>query len=150
MEIGQLNKAYEALNMLKSIGIEPSVEQLRAVRQMEQSYLEEEIIPLLSSELEPLFNKIRNDIKLDFTYSPDGGVSIKPYVPVVAPASTRSNNSESSRTRRKLKYKIRVIFPDNTSSCKVPVLETLMDVVRYAKPERVQALNIMIMEFWEK
>ena len=44
-----------------------------------------------------------------------------------------------------MKYKIRVTFPDNTVSCKVPVLETLLDVVKYAVPERVQALNMMIM-----
>ena len=54
MDGTKINKAYEALKMLKSIGITPSEEQLKAIRQMEYCYIEEEIIPLMKSELEPL------------------------------------------------------------------------------------------------
>lgn len=146
MDGTKLGKAYEALKMLKSVGITPSADQLRAIRQMENGYLEEEIIPFLKSELEPLFTKLRGNIKLDFNYSPETGVTIKPFTRKVIEIPTRDSRTDTNRVGRgKMKYKIRVIFPDNTASCKVPVLETLLDVVRYAIPERVQALNMMIM-----
>ena len=146
MDGTKINKAYEALKMLKSIGITPSAEQLKAIRQMEYSYLEEEIIPLMKSELEPLFTKLRGDIKLEFDYSPESGVSLKPYVRRVVQVPSRNSTTDINHVGRgKMKYKIRVTFPDNTVSCKVPVLETLLDVVTYAVPERVQALNMMIM-----
>lgn len=146
MDGTKINKAYEALKMLKSIGITPSAEQLKAIRQMENSYLEEEIIPLMKSELEPLFTKLRGDIKLEFDYSPESGVSLKPFIGRSVQVSSRNSSTDINHAGRgKMKYKIRVTFPDNTASCKVPVLETLLDVVKYAVPERVQALNMMIM-----
>ena len=113
---------------------------------MENGYLEEEIIPLMRSELEPLFTKLRGNIKLEFNYSPETGVSVKPFIRRTIEVSTRNSRIETNSVGRgKMKYKIRVTFPNNTVSCKVPVLETLLDVVKYAVPERVQALNMMIM-----
>ena len=44
MDGTKISKAYEALEMLKSVGITPSAEQLRAIRQMENGYLEEDFI----------------------------------------------------------------------------------------------------------
>ena len=127
-------------------GITPSADQLKAIRQMENGYLEEEIIPLMKSELEPLFTKLRGNIKLEFNYSPETGVSVKPFIRRTIEVSTRNSRIETNSVGRgKMKYKIRVTFPNNTVSCKVPVLETLLDVVKYAVPERVQALNMMIM-----
>ena len=146
MDGTKISKAYEALEMLKSVGITPSAEQLRAIRQMENGYLEEEIIPLMKSELEPLFTKLRGDIKLEFNYSRETGVILKPYIRRSIEASPRNGKTDANSVGRgKMKYKIRVTFPNNTVSCKVPVLETLLDVVKYAVPERVQALNMMIM-----
>ncbi len=144
--MADLKKAYEAINMLKSIGMQPSTEQLRAIRQMENDYLQEVIIPLMKTELEPLFSQLRGGVKLDFSYSPESGVTVSPFTPRVEQIKYRNSRDENGRaSRKKLKYKIRVDFPDNTVSCKVPVLETLMDVVRYATPERVQKLNMMVM-----
>ena len=130
MDGTKISKAYEALKMLKSVGITPSADQLKAIRQMENGYLEEEIIPLMKSELEPLFTKLRGNIKLEFNYSPETGVSVKPFIRRTIEVSTRNSRIETNY---------------NTVSCKVPVLETLLDVVKYAVPERVQALNMMIM-----
>ncbi len=146
MDGTKIKKAYEAIKMLKSVGITPSADQLKAIRQMEIIYLEEEIIPLMKSELEPLFTKLRGDIELDFKYSPESGVSLRPFIRKVVQVPSRNSSTSIDTTgHRTMKYKIRVTFPDNTVSCKVPVLETLLDVVKYAVPERVQALNMMIM-----
>lgn len=144
MDGTKISKAYEALRMLKSVGISPSIDQQKAIRQMENDYLKEEIIPLMKSELEPLFTKLRGDIKLEFNYSLENGISVKPFIRRNMEASPKNDKTDINTVGRNKKYKIRVTFPDNTVSCKVPVLETLLDVVKYAIPERVQALNIMV------
>ena len=123
MDGTKISKAYEALKMLKSVGITPSADQLKAIRQMENGYLEEEIIPLMKSELEPLFTKLRGNIKLEFNYSPETGVSVKPFIRRTIEVSTRNSRIETNSVGRgKMKYKIRVTFPNNTVSCKMPVL----------------------------
>lgn len=100
MDGTKISKAYEALEMLKSVGITPSAEQLRAIRQMENGYLEEEIIPLMKSELEPLFTKLRGDIKLEFNYSRETGVILKPYIRRSIEASPRNGKTDANSVGR--------------------------------------------------
>ncbi len=144
--MADLKKAYEAIKLLESIGIQPSKEQKRAIREMEENYLKEEVIPLMQTELEPLFKNIRGVVKLDLKYHPDSGIVVKPYQKPIAANVRNEDSTVRTRTRAgSRKFRIQITFPDNTVSCKSPVLETLMDVIRYAGPERVQELGIYIM-----
>lgn len=45
------------MELLKSIGMEGSEEQLRLIKQMEKDYLDTEVIPLLKQEIAPLIQK---------------------------------------------------------------------------------------------
>ena len=73
----KLDKAYEAVDMLENLGLPVSSEQLNAIAQMEKNYLQNEIIPLVKQELEPLVEKMRNAFQLNLTYSKEGGMQIQ-------------------------------------------------------------------------
>ena len=50
----KLKKAYEAIDMLRSIGVPVSKDQTDMVSQMEKEYLTEEVLPLIEQELQPM------------------------------------------------------------------------------------------------
>ena len=56
----KLDKTYEAVSMLESLGLPVSAEQLNLIAQMEKDYLRDEIIPLIKQELAPMVEKLRN------------------------------------------------------------------------------------------
>ena len=60
----KLDKTYEAVTMLETLGLPVSNEQLIAIAQMEKEYLRDEIIPLIKQELEPMVVKMRNQFNL--------------------------------------------------------------------------------------
>ena len=49
----KLDKAYEAVDLLETLGLPVSNEQSNAIAQMEKDYIRDEIIPLIKQELEP-------------------------------------------------------------------------------------------------
>lgn len=139
----KLDKAYEAIEMLESLGLPVSIEQLHAVSQMEKDYLRDEIIPLIKQELEPLVNKMRNQFVLKVAYSKEYGVDINFSEP--SKQSVNIFSGTEDRGYRKKKYILRVKFPDNRVSCQKIVSNTFADVVKYAGPRNVERLGIMIL-----
>lgn len=139
----KLDKAYEAIEMLESLGLPVSIEQLHAVSQMEKDYLRDEIIPLIKQELEPLVNKMRNQFVLKVAYSKEDGVDI--YFSEPSKQSVNIFSGTEDRGYRKKKYILRVKFPDNHVSCQKIVSNTFTDVVKYAGPRNVERLGIMIL-----
>ena len=139
----KLDKAYEAIEMLESLGLPVSIEQLHAVSQMEKDYLRDEIIPLIKQELEPLVNKMRNQFVLKVAYSKEDGVDINFSEP--SKQSVNIFSGTEDRGYRKKKYILRVKFPDNHVSCQKIVSNTFADVVKYAGPRNVERLGIMIL-----
>lgn len=138
----RLKKAYEALDLLQAIDIPISTEQKNIVAQLEKDYLREEVIPLFEQEMLPLVENMRNSFELEVTYSKDEGLDIT----LVEHSKIQAQiNGSDQPSRKQKKYIIRVIFPDNHVSCNKMVLETLLDVVRYAGPRNVQKLGINIM-----
>lgn len=139
----KLDKAYEAIEMLESLGLPVSIEQLHAVSQMEKDYICDEVIPLIKQELDPLVNKLRNQFNLKIKYSKDGGLDIQFSEPVKQSLNLFPSSEE--RGFRKKKYIIRVKFPDNRVSCQKIVSNTFTDVVKYAGAKNVERLGIMIL-----
>lgn len=139
----KLNKLYEAIDMLKSLEIPVSVEQVKAIRAIEQQYLNEEVIPLVTKEMNPIVKLIQNKFRLSVSYSQTTGLDIR----VVEDRPVQENVSTATDylPKRQRKYIIRVKFPDNHVSCSKMVWETLVDVVRFAGVQRVKALNIYVM-----
>ena len=49
-----LSTAYDAIELLESLGLPVSPEQLQQVKQLEQQYIEDVIVPHIQKECEPL------------------------------------------------------------------------------------------------
>lgn len=142
MDNKQLEKAYEAIEMLNSLGLPVSSEQLNNLANMEHEYLSKEVIPHLKDELLPLVKKIHTKFKLEVVYSKEVGLDVNLIDRVSKQASSVQNGEKSKRQK---KYIIRVVFPNKQVSCSEKVWETLMDVIRYASPEEVQKVGIRIL-----
>ena len=139
----KLDKAYEAIKMLETLGLPVSTEQLNGVAQMEKDYLHNEIIPLIKQELEPLVEKMRNHFDLKVSYTKDTGLDIQ-IIKSIKQSMDLFPETEK-RGYRKKKYIIRVKFPDNHVSCQKIVSNTFAEVVKYAGAKNVQRLGIMIL-----
>lgn len=139
----KLDKTYEAVSMLETLGLPVSIEQLNAIAQMEKDYLRDEIIPLIKQELEPMVDKMRNQFNMVVSYSKEEGVDIKLSEPIKQSMNLFPGTEE--RGYRKKKFIIRVKFPDNHVSCQKIVSNTFADVVKYAGAENVEKLGIMLL-----
>ena len=139
----ELELAYEALEILDSLDIPASGEQMRIIEQMEKEYLQKEVIPYITREMNPLVEALQNNFFLEISYSQDIGLNIR-EVERKQYREDRSSAS-SSKIKRQRKYIIRVVFPDNHVSCCKMVWETLMDVVRFAGADKVRKLGIFVM-----
>lgn len=138
----KLQKAYEAIEMLKSLGLPISSEQMKGIAKLEREYLSEEVIPLLEGELQPLVENLKTKFQLEVTYNVESGLDVTIIDRIPKQEMLFQNEMEPKRQK---KYNIRVTFPDNHVSYNKTVWETLMDVVRYAGPENVQSLDIIVM-----
>ena len=139
----KLQKAYEAVEMLESLNLPISQEQLIAIAKLEREYLREEVIPLLEQKMKPLVKNLRNSFNLEVFYKKAEGISINIIDKIKEPKSLFP--SELEKTSRKKQYIIRVVFPDNHVVCEKHVWETLMEVIKFAGPKRVKSLGIRIM-----
>ncbi len=139
----KLNKLYEAVEMLEALGLPVSIDQQNAIDQMEKEYLQDEIIPLIKQELEPMVEKLRNQFNMKISYNKDFGLDIKLSEPQKQDQSLFPSLEE--RGARKKKFIIRVKFPDNRVSCQKIVSNTFADVVKYAGAKNVERLGIMIL-----
>ena len=138
----KLNKLYEAVEMLEALGLPVSIDQQNAIDQMEKEYLQDEIIPLIKQELEPMVEKLRNQFNMKISYNKDLGLDIK------LSEATKQNPSLfpslEERGARKKKFIIRVKFPDNRVSCQKIVSNTFADVIKYAGAKNVERLGITL------
>lgn len=137
----KLDKTYEAIEMLQNLGIPVSSEQYDTLRQLENEYLRDEVIPFIKGELEPMVEKMKSRFQLDITYSSEDGLDIN----LIERSPTQEQLFNTTPGKRQKKYIIRVIFPDGQVSCHKLVLETLLDVVRYAGTEKVKQMNINVL-----
>ena len=144
MDYKQLEKAYEAIEMLNSLSLPVSTEQLNNLAKMEHEYLSKDVIPHLKDELQPLIEKIHTNFKLEVTYSIEAGLNFN-LIDRVSKQASFVQKERGEESKRQKKYIIRVVFPNKQVSCSKKVWETLMDVIQYAGPEKVQKVGIRIM-----
>ncbi len=137
----KLDKAYEAIEMLEALGLPVSIEQRNAIDRMEKEYLQDEIIPLIKQELEPMVQKMRSQFNMKVVYSKEKGLDIQVSESVVQSGNLIPASDEHNY--RKKKFIIRVVFPNNRVSCQKIVANTFFDVIKYAGAENVERLGIM-------
>ena len=137
----KLKIAYQAVDLLKSIDMPISVEQSNIIAGLEKDYLREEVIPLLEQEMLPLVEKMINNFDLEITFDTENGLDISVMDQPVTQLTLFDDDSPRTRQKR---YILKVTFPDGRVSCHRIVWKTMNDVIRYAGPERVQQLGIMV------
>ena len=134
-----LKKMYQAIEMLEQLGLPVSLEQKQALRRMENDYLEQNIIPSLEELIKSEVEDLKYGFHLLVAYQPEEGLSIKQIEKkTVAQASSDIDNQD-----RKVRNYIRVTYPDGKVTEDNKVWKTLVAVIEYAGPARVEALNIM-------
>lgn len=139
----ELDKAYEAVKMLESLGLPVSNETLKAIAQKEKEALLNEIIPLIKQELEPLVGKMRNRFQLSLTYSKEKGIDIS----VVEQQRSVRNEIpvEDKNGYRKKRNVIRVTFPDKRVSFHKRSSETFAEVIKYAGGKKVEKMGFEVL-----
>ena len=73
-----LSTAYDAIALLESLGLPVSQEQLLQVKQLEQQYIDDVIVPHIQKECEPLLEDLIGGCHLIIDYSPQNGLDIRP------------------------------------------------------------------------
>ncbi len=139
----ELNKAYEAVQMLESLGLPVSNETLDGIAQMEKETLHKEIIPLIKQELEPLVDKMRNRFQLLVTYSKGKGVDIRVAEPQKLVKIEEPDSIEDGY--RKKKSVIRVTFPDKRVSFHKKSSDTFVEVIKYAGAKKVEQMGFEVL-----
>lgn len=139
-----LQKMYQAIEMLEQLGLPVSWEQQQALRKKENEYLENNIIPSLKDLLESEVQELRSGFHLLVNYVPEEGLSIKPIEKKkafqVESAPTVRTSNEPYKAKQGL---LKVTFPDGRVVKEKIVLKTLLEVIEYAGADRVQALGII-------
>lgn len=73
-----LSTAYDAIELLESLGLPVSPEQLLQVKQLEQQYIDDVIVPHIKKECEPLLEDLMGGCHLIIDYSREKGLDIHP------------------------------------------------------------------------
>lgn len=102
-----LSTAYDAIELLESLGLPISQEQLQKVKQLELQYITDVIVPHIQKECEPLLEDLIGGCHLILDYSHERGLDIRTASeedlnPIqTSQASEGSKSSSSSHDRTK-------------------------------------------------
>lgn len=104
-----LSTAYDAIELLESLGLPVSPEQLQQVKQLEQQYIEDVIVPYIQKECEPLLEDLIGGCHLIIDYSREKGLDIHPasgaeLSPRADSALVGSNSTSYEQDRTKYSF----------------------------------------------
>lgn len=102
----QLKKAYEAIEMLRALKLPVSNEQMDGVAKLEKDYLQQEVIPLMKQELEPLVEKIKGGFQMEAIYNKDEGLVIQLVEQSGRRLESYTNENDSISIRDTSRYSI--------------------------------------------
>lgn len=137
----KLEKAYEGLELLKSIGMNGSEEQLRIIKQMEKQYIDTEVIPLLKQEIEPLINKLLNKFSFQMDFNPNGEIDIQFVEESVHEKNAEDNISAKLPVTRSSSLGFKVIFDDGTIIKYADAKTTFVEALKRIGLEKVAGFD---------
>lgn len=147
----KLEKAYEALEMLKNLDLPVSSEQLEMIEALEIKKIEKEISGAVKKVLTQKTIGMMTSFSFNVMYSPETGVAVS-----VANARLKNNKNTAnetnvtiqkpkrSRTVKSRTHILRVTFPDGTIIEDSKVSQTLVKCIKKIGWAEVQDLNIMV------
>lgn len=140
MDKDKLQKAYEAVEMLKALDLPVSREQLNAIAEMERECLLEEVTPRIQKILKPIVKNMNTSFRIDISYTPETGLVIN-TLDNKRPNRRTTDESESGRRTRTKVGTLRVTYPDGRVIEHNKASQTLVDVVESIGFENVEKLH---------
>ncbi len=159
-----LRKLYFTLNSLREMNMPVGEKLLKAVDELEEKIIKEEILPVLSKNIEPLLGEIQRNLVLVVEYHPGKPISvtltrkIKISEVVDAKHITQETNRistpvrggqterephESTRSVVNATRGMRVTFPDGTVICRRYAIDTFIEALRKIGLHRIPAVRVM-------
>lgn len=126
----KLDRAYEGLAMLKEIGMPISTEQLEHIREMEEEYLEEEVLPLLKEELEPLVNKLQHSFSISINVGHGGVLDVQLIREQLKAMATENMGGQRGSISRSASMGFSVEFPDGEEISYRDAQQTFVETLR--------------------
>lgn len=133
----KLEQAYDAIEILKNLGLPVSSEQLDMISTLEKKKIEKDIINSVQRTVEQKTKGMTTAFKLEVFYSPETGVAVN--FP-----QRQIRQKTSSGIGKKRTHVLKVTFPDGTVIEEPRVSNTLVKCIRKIGWAEVQDLNIRI------
>ena len=140
MDKDKLQKAYEAVEMLKALDLPVSKEQLNAIAEMERECLLEEVTPRIQKILKPIVKNMNTSFRIDISYTPETGLVIN-TVDNKRPYRRSTDESDTGHRSRTKVGTLRVTYPDGRVIEHNKASQTLVDVVESIGFENVEKLH---------
>ena len=125
----KLEQAYDAIEILKNLGLPVSSEQLDMISTLEKKKIEKDIINSVQRTVEQKTKGMTTAFKLEVFYSPETGVAV---------------NFPQRQISKKRTHVLKITFPDGTVIEEPRVSNTLVKCIRKIGWAEVQDLNIRI------
>lgn len=156
-----LKELYTTLKSLRDLNLPVDENLLKAADNLEEKIIKEEILPVLSENIEPLLSEIQRDLVLVVEYHPGEPISValsrkakisdltdaKPLTPMnkpvvsEVPAQKLPPHEPSKKIENPTKG-MRVTFPDGTVIWHRSAINTLVETLRKIGLHRVSKMNI--------
>lgn len=152
-----LEKLYQSISNLKELGLPLHEETLKAVDNLEEELIKNEIIPRLSDSIEPIITQIQRPIVLVVDYVPDEALSVRmtrkrviteegetKQYSIVTKEKERDKKTDKTYTSspKSAWTGLMVTFPDGKVINRRYAYETLIDVVEKVGVKKVEALQM--------
>lgn len=165
--MSKLETLYNSIQGLKELGLPLNAETLKAVDDLEEELIKNEIIPRLSASIEPIITQIKRPIVLVVDYIPDESLSVrltrkrvitdemetKQYPVILKGNETKQYpllhkdkeikpNKSIASAPKSPKTGLSVAFPDGTIISRRFAYETLMEAIQKIGITEVEKLHM--------
>ena len=153
----KLEKLYQSIEGLKELGLPLNEETLKAVDNLEEELIKNEVIPRLTGSIEPIITQIQRPIVLVVDYVPGEPLSVRltrkrvitddnftkeyPLTPKLIEPEKKSGKTITSAPKAAWTGLL-VTYPDGAVINNKYAYETLMQVVEKAGVEKVAKLGL--------
>lgn len=153
----KLEKLYQSIANLKELGLPLHDETLKAVDNLEEELIRNEVIPRLADTIEPIITQIQRPIVLVVDYVPEESLNVrltrkrvitdetetKQYslAPVEKDKSNKTDRVNTSSPKSP-KTGLKVTFPDGTIINRHFAYETLLETIEKIGIKKVENLHI--------
>ena len=156
--MSKLETLYKSIEGLKQLGLPLNEETLKAVDNLEEELIKNEVIPRLTGSIEPIITQIQRPIVLVVDYVPGESLSVRltrkrvitddnftkeyPLVPKIKEPEKKSGKTITSAPKAAWTGLL-VTYPDGAVINNKYAYETLIQVVEKAGVEKVAKLGLM-------